>query len=176
MIRKFVVPIMTILLGISAVASAKITLKVGETAPNFALMGNDGKMHHLNDFRGQYVVLYFYPKDETPGCTTEACNFRNDLTTIEKQGAKVIGVSVQTVKSHKAFTKKYGLNFLLLADPHKKVVRLYGVYNAKWQMANRVTFIINPEGKIVKIYPRVDPKVHAEQVIAELHKLTGKKG
>lgn len=176
MVKKFIVPIMTILLGISAVASAKITLKAGETAPNFALMGNDGKMHHLNDFRGQYVVLYFYPKDETPGCTTEACNFRNDLTTIENQGAKVIGVSVQTVKSHKAFTKKYGLNFLLLADPHKKVVKLYGVYNAKWHMANRVTFIINPKGQIVKIYPKVDPKVHAEQVIAELKTLTGKKG
>lgn len=176
MIRKIAVPIMIILLGISSFAMAKITLKVGEKAPNFALMGNDGQWHKLSNFRGQYVVLYFYPKDETPGCTTEACNFRNDINTIEKEGAKVIGVSVQTVKSHKAFTKKYGLNFLLLADPHHKVVKLYGVYNAKWKMANRVTFILNPKGTIVKIYPKVDPKIHAEQVIAELKTLTGKKG
>ncbi len=175
MIRKFAVPVMIILLGISSMASAKITLKEGEKAPNFALKGNDGKMHKLSNFRGQYVVLYFYPKDETPGCTTEACSFRDDLSSITKEGAKVIGVSVQDVKSHKAFTKKYGLNFLLLADPHKKVARMYGVYNARWEMANRVTFIIGPKGRIVKIYPNVDPKVHAKQVIAELKTLTGKK-
>lgn len=177
MIRKYLAPFLVILLGLSPMAMAQITLKVGEKAPNFSLMGNDGRWHTLSDFRGQYVVLYFYPKDETPGCTTEACNFRNDITTIEKEGAQVIGVSVQTVKSHKAFTKKYGLNFLLLADPHHKVVKMYGVYNAKWQMANRVTFILNPQGRIVKIYPKVDPKVHAEQVIAELKSLKmNKKG
>ncbi len=176
MIRKFMAPLMIILLGISGLASAKIMLKAGEKAPNFSLMGNDGKMHKLSSFRGRFVVLYFYPKDETPGCTTEACNFRDDITTITKEGAKVIGVSVQGVKSHKAFTKKYGLNFLLLADPHKKVVKMYGVYNAKWEMANRVTFIINPKGKIVKIYPNVDPKVHAKQVIAELRSLKSKQG
>jgi thioredoxin-dependent peroxiredoxin len=175
MIRKMSVPLMVILLGISSMASAKITLKEGEIAPNFALKGNDGMVHKLSSFRGQYVVLYFYPKDETPGCTTEACSFRDDLSTITKQGAKVIGVSVQDVASHKDFTKKYGLNFLLLADPHKKVVKMYGVYNAKWQMANRVTFIIGPKGRIVKIYPEVDPKVHAEQVIAELKSLGNKK-
>ncbi len=175
MIRKFFAPMLIVLLGLSAVASAKITLRVGEMAPNFALRGNDGKWHHLSDFRGQFAVLYFYPKDETPGCTTEACNFRNDITTIEKLGAKVVGVSVQTVKSHKAFRKRYGLNVLLLADSNKKVVRMYGVYNAKWQMANRVTFILNPKGQIVKIYPKVDPKIHAEQVIAELKTLTRKK-
>ncbi len=176
MTRKLIAPVMMILLGFSAVASAKIMLKEGEKAPNFALMGNDGKTHKLSDFRGEYVVLYFYPKDETPGCTTEACSFRDNISTITKQGAKVVGVSVQDVKSHKAFTKKYGLNFLLLADPHKKVVKMYGVYNAKWEMANRVTFLINPKGRIVKIYPKVDPKVNAEQVIAELKSLDAKKG
>ncbi len=176
MIRRLIVPTMVLLLGISSIASAKITLKDGDKAPNFALRGNDGKMHKLSSFRGQYVVLYFYPKDETPGCTTEACSFRDDLSAITKEGAKVVGVSVQDVASHKAFTKKYGLDFLLLADSHKKVVKMYGVYNAKWQMANRVTFIINPKGRIVKIYPNVDPKVHAEQVIAELKSLDGKKG
>ncbi len=167
---------MMILLGFSAMASAKIMPKEGEKAPNFALMGNDGKMHKLSDFRGEYVDLYFYPKDETPGCTTEACSFRDNISTITKEGAKVVGVSVQDVKSHKAFTKKYGLNFLLLADPHKKVVKMYGVYNAKWEMANRVTFLINPKGRIVKIYPKVDPKVNAGQVIAELKSLDAKKG
>ncbi len=175
MVRKFAAPLLVAMLALAGAANAKITLKEGEKAPDFTLQGNDGKMHKLSNFRGEYVVLYFYPKDETPGCTTEACSFRDDISTITSEGAKVVGVSVQDVKSHREFTKKYGLNFLLLADPHKKVVKLYGVYNAKWEMANRVTFIIDPHGKIVKIYPNVDPKVHSEQVIAELKALKGNK-
>jgi len=168
MSRKLLVPLLMVLVCFAAGANAEITLKVGEKAPNFSLKGNDAKWHKLSDFRGEYVVLYFYPKDETPGCTTEACSFRDDISKITKEGAKVVGVSVQTVKSHEAFTKKYGLNFLLLADPSHKVVDQYGVYNTKWDMANRVTFIIDPHGRIEKIYPNVDPKVHAEQVLTEL--------
>ncbi|MCL5267764.1 MAG: peroxiredoxin [Bacteroidetes bacterium] len=163
-----------IFLGITVSASAKITVKVGEIAPNFTLRGSDGRLHSLNQFRGQYVVLYFYPKDETPGCTTEACNFRDHISAITRDGAKVIGVSVQTVKSHKAFIKKYDLTFLLLADPQHKVVSEYGVYNKKWDMANRVTFLINPRGRIVKIYRDVDPKIHAKQVLEELATLRTK--
>lgn len=174
MIRRILTPMLAILLGIAASASAKIMLKDGEMAPNFTLRGSDGHMHSLNQFRGKYVVLYFYPKDETPGCTTEACNFRDHVSTITKDGAKVIGISVQTVKSHKAFIKKYNLNFLLLADPQHKVVSEYGVYNKKWDMANRVTFIVNPKGRIVKIYQNVDPKIHAKQVIDELALLQAK--
>ena len=165
---------MVVLLLSAAYAMAQITLKEGDTAPNFSLKGNDGKMHKLSSFRGKYVVLYFYPKDETPGCTTEACTFRDNISSITEDGAKVIGVSVQDVKSHEDFTKKYGLNFLLLADPEKKVVKEYGVFNDKWDMANRVTFIIDPKGKIVKIYPKVDPKESATEVLAELKTLENK--
>lgn len=174
MIRKYVVPIMVILLGLSAVASAKITLKRGEMAPNFALWGTNGKLNHLSSFRGHWVVLYFYVKDETPGCTTEACKFRNHLGTIRDMDAKVIGISTQTVKSHLAFAKKYGLDFLLLADPECKVSKMYGVYNPKWKLDDRVTFLLNPKGQIVKIYPKVDPVMNAQQIIYELKKFTGK--
>ena len=174
MLRRFLSPLLMILLGFTVTASARITVKVGEMAPNFTLRGSDGRLHSLNQFRGQYVVLYFYPKDETPGCTTEACNFRDHISAITKDGAKVIGVSVQTVKSHRAFIKKYDLDFLLLADPHHKVVNEYGVYNKKWDMADRVTFLINPEGRIVKIYRDVDPKIHAKQVLDELAMLRTK--
>ncbi|MGO9481571.1 MAG: peroxiredoxin [Candidatus Kryptoniota bacterium] len=164
---KLVVSAMA-LLFFAISASAQITMKEGDRAPNFALKGNDGRMHKLSDFEGKYVVLYFYPKDETQGCTTEACNFRDDISSITKEGAKVIGVSVQDVQSHKDFVKKYGLNFLLLADIDKKVVNEYGVYNSKWGMADRVTFIINPKGRIVKIFPKVDPQTSAKEVLVEL--------
>ncbi len=170
---KIFASMIALLIG-AACAMAQITLKEGEKAPNFALKGNDGKTHELSSFRGKYVVLYFYPKDETSGCTTEACTFRDNISSLTKDGAKVIGVSVQDVQSHKDFVKKYGLDFLLLADPAKKVVKEYGVYNDKWQMANRVTFIIDPKGKIVKIYPKVDPKESATEVLAELKTLENK--
>ena len=165
---------MAFLLGIVTCASAKMPLKEGEAAPDFSLMGNDGEMHKLSDFKGKYVVLYFYPKDETPGCTTEACSFRDNISALTETGAKVIGVSVQDVASHKDFVKKYGLNFLLLADSNKKVSTEYGVLNSTWGMDNRVTFIIDPVGKIAKIYPKVDPNGHAEKVLAELKTLQKK--
>jgi len=165
---------MIALLYSAACAMAQVTLKEGDMAPSFSLRGNDGKMHKLTSFRSKYVVLYFYPKDETSGCTAEACTFRDNISAITNDGAKVIGVSVQDVKSHEDFTKKYGLNFLLLADPEKKVVKEYGVYNDKWEVANRVTFIIDPKGKIVKIYPKVDPKDSATEVLAELKTLETK--
>ena len=171
---KIILPIVMILLGIVSFANAKITLKEGEKAPDFSLMGNDGEMHKLNDFKGQYVVLYFYPKDETSGCTTEACSFRDNISAITKTGTKILGVSVQDVASHKDFVKKYGLNFLLLADSEKKVSKEYGVLNSTWGMDNRVTFIIDPQGKIVKIYPKVDPDGHAKEVLAELETLQNK--
>ncbi len=170
LMTSFMLPI----LALVACANGKITLKEGDPAPDFSLMGNDGQSHKLSDFKGQYVVLYFYPKDETTGCTTEACSFRDDISEITKSGAKVIGVSVQDVISHKDFVKKYSLNFLLLADTDKKVVKAYGVLNSVWGMANRVTFIIDPEGKIVKIYPKVDPDGHSKEVLAELKTLQSK--
>jgi peroxiredoxin Q/BCP len=171
---RYMASLTALLLIFVSCASAKITLKDGEKAPDFSLKGNDGQMHKLSDFRGQYVVLYFYPKDETPGCTTEACSFRDNISAITKSGTKVIGVSVQDVASHRDFIKKYGLNFLLLADNEKKVSKEYGVLNSTWGVDNRVTFIIDPQGSIVKIYPKVDPNGHAEEVLAELKTLQGK--
>ncbi len=171
---KIFLSLVLFLAGIVSCANAKMTLKEGKTAPDFSLMGNDGEMHKLSDFKGQYVVLYFYPKDETPGCTTEACSFRDNISAITKTGTKVIGVSVQDVSSHKDFVKQYGLNFLLLADNEKKVSKEYGVLNSTWGMDNRVTFIINPAGKIVKIFPKVDPNGHAKEVLAELETLQNK--
>ncbi|HUI31100.1 MAG TPA: peroxiredoxin [Candidatus Acidoferrales bacterium] len=172
--KAAITPLVFLLLGVVSCASAKITLKEGDTAPDFSLTGNDGEMHKLSDFKGQYVVLYFYPKDETPGCTTEACSFRDNISDITKTGTKVIGVSVQDVASHKDFEKKYGLNFLLLADTDKKVSKDYGVLNETWGMDNRVTFIIDPSGKIAKIYPKVDPDGHAKEVLSELETLQNK--
>ena len=174
MLKKRVAPLIIMMLAFVATASAKITLKPGEMAPNFKLEGSDGAWHTLSSFRGQYVVLYFYPMDETPGCTTEACTFRDHLSSITKEGAKVIGVSVQTVKSHLAFIKKYHLNFLLLADPTHRVANEYGVYNPKWKVDNRVTFLLNPQGRIMKIYPKVDPKMNAGQIMAEMKMLKSK--
>jgi len=166
--------LLVLLLGIVSCANAKITLKEGDAAPDFSLKGNDGEVHKLSDFKGQYVVLYFYPKDETPGCTTEACSFRDNISAITKTGTKVIGVSVQDVDSHKDFVEKYGLNFLLLADNEKKVSKEYGVLNSTWGMDNRVTFIVDPDGKIAKIYPKVDPNDHAKEVLAEIQTLQNK--
>jgi peroxiredoxin Q/BCP len=169
-----IMTLMTTFLLVFSAAKAQTLLKAGEKAPNFALKGSDGKIHKLSDFKGKYVVLYFYPKDETPGCTTEACNFRDNISSITKDGAEVIGVSVQDVSSHREFEKKYGLNFLLLADTQRKVVKEYGVYNDKWDIANRVTFIIDPNGKIVRVFPKVDPKTSATDVLAELNALRNK--
>lgn len=173
MIRYILTAVFCIVLGYSA-AHASPGLKAGDKAPDFELRGNDGKLHKLSEFRGEYVVLYFYPKDETPGCTTEACSFRDDIMQIKKAGAQVLGVSVDNVSSHKEFTRKYGLNFILLADPEKKVVKEYGVLSDRGY-ARRVTFIINPEGQIVKVYPDVNPEGHAKEVLLDLQSLRGKK-
>jgi peroxiredoxin Q/BCP len=171
---RFAGSLMGLLVGLVSCTSAKTTLKEGDPAPDFSLMGNDGEVHKLSDFKGQYIVLYFYPKDETPGCTTEACDFRDNISAITKTGTKVIGVSVQDVASHKDFAKQYGLNFLLLADTSKKVTKDYGVLNGLWGMADRVTFIIGPGGRIAKIYPKVVPNGHAKEVLADLETLQNK--
>ena len=171
MIKTILVALFALFVGFGSTASAKEPLKVGEKAPNFALPGSDGHVHRLSDYRGKYVVLYFYPADMTSGCTTEACSFRDDISELTNAGAKVIGVSVQDVKSHREFIKKDNLNFLLLADSRKKVVKEYGVYNPSWKVASRVTFIIGPHGRIAKIYPKVNPQGHAKEVLADLQAL-----
>lgn len=139
-------------------------------APPFELLDQHSKIHKLADYSGKWLVLYFYPKDDTPGCTKEACNFRDDLYRIRKLNAEVIGLSTDDVDSHVEFTKKYSLPFALLSDKHAVVAKSYG---AAWKLgplskAKRHSFIISPDGKIVKIYRKVDPKIHSEQIITDL--------
>jgi len=147
--------------------------EVGKPAPDFSLSTGDGSQVSLKDYRGKWVVLYFYPKDFTSGCTMEARNFQRDLTKYGDAGAVILGVSVDTAQSHKDFCAKEGLNFKLLADPDGKVSTEYGsVMDYKGQkLAARNTFIINPNGEIAKVYTGVKPAVHSEQVLKDLAEL-----
>jgi len=147
-------------------------------APNFTLPDQTGTMRSLSDYAGRWVVLYFYPKDGTPGCTTEACNFRDERDAIAKFGnAEVIGISKDSVKSHAKFAEKQSLNFTLLSDEDHKVIEAYGSWGPKKFMGrellgvHRDTYIINPEGNIVKVYKGVNPKKHAAEIIADLKEL-----
>jgi thioredoxin-dependent peroxiredoxin len=142
----------------------------GQNAPTFTLPSQEGKPISLDSYRGKWVVLYFYPKDMTPGCTIEAHNFQRDLSKYEAANAVILGVSVDTVDSHKQFCTKDGLTFHLLADPDHKVVNEYGSLGHYGEMtiANRNTFLIDPKGKIVKVWTKVDPRVHSEEVLAAI--------
>lgn len=143
-------------------------------APDFSLVGLDGNTHSLKDFKGKWVVLYFYPADDTPGCTVEACSLRDSRDTLAEMGAEIIGISRDDPNSHEKFKAKYSLNFLLLTDPEAKTIEDYGAWGKKMfgrEGILRKTFIINPEGQIVKVYGRVTPLGHGEQVVEELKKL-----
>jgi peroxiredoxin Q/BCP len=145
----------------------------GTAAPAFKLTTNEGNQASLSDFKGQWVVLYFYPKDFTSGCTLEAHNFQRDLAKYKKAKAVILGVSVDTAQSHKDFCAKEGLNFKLLADVDARVSEQYGStmdYNGKTYSA-RNTFIIDPKGKIAKVFVKVDPAVHSDEVLAALAEL-----
>lgn len=150
----------------------ELTLKPGDPAPSFTATTTDGSIIHLADLKGKSVVLYFYPKDDTPGCTKQACAFRDVYAKLEEKGAVVLGVSTDSAKSHQKFAEKFRLPFPLLADPDKKIVTAYGVWGEKsflgrkYQGIHRVTFLIGPEGRIVQIWPKVKPKDHAAEVLA----------
>lgn len=149
-----------------ACSSPELKLKEGDAAPAFSLPSDDGRTVSLADYKGkQAVVLYFYPKDETPGCTKEACAFRDAFADFKAANVEVLGVSVDGVASHQSFKKKENLNFTLLADAGKEVSKQYGVLGGS--MASRVTFLIDKEGKIRKIYPQVAPADHAKEVLAD---------
>jgi thioredoxin-dependent peroxiredoxin len=141
---------------------------VGSPAPNFTLNSQEGTPVSLSDFRGKWVVLYFYPKDMTTGCTIEAHNFQRDLAQYEQKNAVILGVSADTVDSHKQFCTKDGLTFKLLADPSHQTVSLYGSLNPSGVMALRNTFLINPQGVIVKVYEKVNPMTHSAELLADL--------
>ena len=143
-----------------------VELKIGDAAPDFSLIDERGFPVRLKDFLGsKTVVLYFYPKDFTPGCTKEACSFRDEYKAFEERGAVVIGVSVDSVESHAKFSKKYALPFALLSDNQKEVARQYGVLGIGGVLTHRVTFIISKEGKISAVFPKVDVKQHAQEVL-----------
>jgi len=161
-----------IIIFLLALSSSSIAgLKVGDKAPNFALQDQNNITHTLSNYEGQWVVLYFYPKDDTPGCTTQACDFRDAVKRIIASKAVVFGLSVDSVRSHKLFAEKYNLPFSLLADETKKVSELYDSLSSFFNVANRNTFIIDPEGKIAKIYLSVNPKTHSEMVLSDLSNL-----
>ena len=149
--------------------------EVGQTAPNFTLPNQEGQPVDLNHYRGQWVVLYFYPKDMTTGCTIEAHNFQRDLDQYKALDAVILGVSVDTVDSHRQFCTKDSLHFTLLADPDKKVVQEYGSLGnfGPMQIANRNTFLINPDGKIVKVWTKVNPNAHSQEVLAAITSMRG---
>ncbi len=150
-------------------------LKVGDSAPDFSLMNENGIPVSLKDYLGKkIVVLYFYPKDFTSGCTTEACSFRDDYKLYEDKGAVVIGVSLDSVESHSKFSEEYKLPFPILSDHSKEVANAYGVLGLGGFLAKRVTFIINKEGKITHIFPKVDVKIHSEEVLKALEELQKK--
>lgn len=149
-------------------------LKIGQKAPIFSLPDQNGKVHSLEDYKGKKVLLYFYPKDDTPGCTTEACNFRDGYDEFMKMGLVILGVSADAIKSHKKFAEKFKLPFPLLSDEDKKVCEAYGVWQMKKFMGReymgivRSSFLINEEGTIAKIYEEVKPKEHAEEVKGDI--------
>ncbi len=145
-------------------------LPVGQVAPDFSLVDQNGKTHTLSEYKGKWVILYFYPKDDTPGCTKEACSFRDDILKLRKLGAQVLGVSLDSAESHARFAQKYGLPFPLLADEEGKVTEQYGALQSLGvvKFAKRYTYLIDPEGKIRKVYQKVDPSKHAGEIIADL--------
>jgi peroxiredoxin Q/BCP len=152
----------------------ELKLKEGDVAPKFTVATNGGGKISLADYKERNVILYFYPKDDTPGCTKEACAFRDQFVDFKKKGAVIFGVSTDPVKKHDKFVEKFKLPFMLLADEDKKIVEAYGVWGEKSFMGrkylgtHRVTFLIGPDGKIKKIWPAVKPEEHAAEVLAAL--------
>ena len=149
-------------------------LEVGTKAPDFTLPDQNGEMHSLKDYRGQKVILYFYPKDSTAGCTKQACGFAERYPQIREKGAVVLGISRDSVKSHKNFETKYSLPFTILSDPDHAVIEAYGVWQEKKNYGKvsmgvvRTTFIIGPDGVIEKVMPKVKPDTNAEEIIEYL--------
>jgi peroxiredoxin Q/BCP len=147
------------------------TLKKGDKTPNFKALDQHGKEHQLSDYSGKKLAIYFYPKDNTPGCTTQACNLRDNESLLQANGISVLGVSPDNGSSHQKFTEKYQLNFPLLIDTEKEIIQAFGVWGPKKFMGktydgvNRTTFIIGEDGKIIEVIEKVDTKNHAQQIL-----------
>jgi thioredoxin-dependent peroxiredoxin len=162
-----------IALGLFSFGQAMAEVGAGEMAPDFQLMDQNGVVQRLSDYRGHWVVLYFYPKDDTPGCTKEACEFRDDYVRLSRMGVTLLGVSLDDIKSHQAFAAKYHLPFPLLSDPDGEVAKRYGSLFKLWPLkfAKRHSFIIDPEGRVARVYRDVDPETHSDEVISDLQRL-----
>ncbi len=167
--------LLTLLFSASLGTTAQAAPERGTPAPDFRLQDQSGAWHSLADYRGRWVALYFYPKDDTPGCTKEACAFRDNIFAFDKLGAVVLGISLDDVESHARFAEKYSLPFPLLADVGAETARAYGVLTrfAGFRVASRQSFLIDPQGRIARHYPKVDPKRHSEQLLADLRELSG---
>lgn len=154
-------------------------LNLGDSAPQFSLPDQSGQIHSLQDYSGKWVVLYFYPKDDTPGCTKEACSFRDDKGKLEQMGAVVLGVSADDTQSHAAFASKYSLNFPLLSDTAKTMIQAYGawgkksMYGKEYEGVFRYTYLINPQGQVAKVWDKVKVDEHAQEVAEALQALQG---
>ena len=175
-VNRLVTSTLLLMFATFAASEALAAPAVGDTAPAFTLPDQSGKQVSLGDYRGKWVVLYFYPKDGTPGCTTEACEFRDNVFAFREAGATILGISVDDVASHKKFAADHQLPFTLLADSDKKVARDYGVLHRMlglMELARRETFIVDPQGRLAKHYREVDPGSHSKQVLADLKALQG---
>ncbi|HEX5304663.1 MAG TPA: peroxiredoxin [Dyella sp.] len=163
---------LSLLFGLVGIAAAA-TPQPGQNAPDFRLQDQTGHWRTLADYRGQWLVMYFYPKDFTPGCTTEVCTFRDDILKLRKAGAEVVGVSLDDVESHAKFAEKYRVPFSLLADSQHEVATAYGVLSSTvgFHYASRTTFLIDPQGKVAKVYEDVDPEKNSAEVLADLASL-----
>ncbi len=152
-------------------------LSNGTPAPAFALPDQNGVVHSLSDERGRWVLVYFYPKDDTPGCTTEACNFRDHFEILQRKGVTVFGVSKDPVESHRKFAEKFQLPFALLADPDRTMIEAYGAWGEKTFLGKtsmgilRTSYLIDPDGNIARVYGKVKPEEHAKEVLQDLEKL-----
>jgi len=144
-------------------------LEIKTLAPDFKLSDQDAKVHSLSDHKGGYVLVYFYPKDDTPGCTAEACAIRDAYKDFESNGVKVFGISADSVASHRQFAEKYGLPFTLLADPTKEVITAYGA--SGFPFNKRISYLIGPDGMIAKVYPKVDPAHHGVEILKDIYAL-----
>lgn len=164
-----------LMLAMASTGSAADQPAVGDLAPEFELPDQTGQLHSLEDYRGQWVVLYFYPKDGTPGCTTEACEFRDNIFTFRGLNAQILGVSLDDVDSHREFAENHSLPFPLLADTEGLAADAYGVKARMLGMtiSKRQTFLVDPDGYIARHYEDVDPNTHSEEIIADLKTLTG---
>lgn len=170
--RRFVCALAAAAALLGSSCAAAVLPATGAPAPAFSLADQSGKSRTLAEFRGKWVVLYFYPKDDTPGCTEEACNFRDDIFALSQMGAQVIGVSLDDSASHAQFAKKYSLPFPLLADPSGAVTDSYGALPRGSRYAKRYTFLIDPAGKVAKVYTSVETSRHSVEVIEDLKRFS----